>query len=916
MAPVSGHPASGMFRNAWLPLACLFLLTAVPLRAETLALPFDDAWQPDLQGAWTARLDSRGLLATQHPAVPSTKGSFALHRRTVHVPEDWQGSITLALYCSDDYAGTAPTPWPAGQTGRGFTGHRFKQVLVDTQLVWSADVADAPVSAGPPFISIPLPVNPGQTFQLGLLVYDTEASETVLHSDFYHGPAGETERAGAQDAFAFPTTVYWGDVQLVDAAGAPVPGRRPAEAMVLKRHETRWPMAPAAAGWSESTVRLAVDGAGLLPPEGFPLHFGVPFPPGKVRSLEGFRLQKPNGEALYCQKLPVALWPDESFRWVMVDLPVAPTLEAVDLVFKKDNAKAPRNAAVLDAKTQVLRAGDLVAAFGPGDPLHGVTVKSVPVLRSMTFAVTADGDRTPGTVQMIFTAAEGAAHSAITLLGSFEAKQHAYGNFSAQLATFERLPMLRLDFHFVNNTGAPLPLKSLEIALQLPAIPKDCAVNGTPMDVSRDFAHLSATPPALEGSPLDLEGPVYFTCDGLTAVVKDILARYPNRVTVQGDRLVLSLCSAEASPVVLNPGEQVSHEIWLGFGLQDPARFAAAVQRPPLLNNARYICRSGAVGPWADRLADDAPLRARLAAYDGKNWQAMGHALGLRDFTDQLHFSGPAAWAHNYTERLLGYWTAWCLTGDRAWYDRALACSNHLLDVAIVNGKTPEGDWAGALRGPGANHAGPPWPPGLRNTGFEQLYHWTEATQALQAEVDMADYVIRSKAGLNTTSARHHAAPLESILTAFRETGQADYQTAGTVRLAAINALLDRRRGVWLETYNDPTAPRTLPGPAGQLGRVLYAWYRETGDVEAAQSVVALADGFLEEADLTTLGLDAPGIAALLADAHDLTGDDAYAKAAETVRDAWNAAGAPVSVYDTLWLVTDAVLGGDAGATK
>lgn len=888
-----------------LGVAALFAARA---QSATLALPFDEDWQSEVQGAWTLSPDPRDLLAARHPAAPSAKAAFALHRRSVRVPDDWQGPVTLALYCSDDYSGVAPNPWPEGLRGRGFQGHRFKQVLIDAAVVWSADVADAPAVGTPPLIEIPLAVTAGQTFQLGLLVYDAEASETILPEDFFHGAEGQKDRAAAPDAFHFGTTVYWGDLQLFDTAGKPVPGRRPSEAVVIKRHAERWPLAPQAPGWPGDRVRLTVDDAAALPPEGFPLHFGIPFPPGKVHSLEAFRLQMPNGDALYCQKLPVALWPDESFRWVMVDLPATPAIEAVDLVFKKDSAAAPKTtAAKLDAKAQVLRAGDLAAHFGPGDLLREVTFKGAPVLQGIALGMATQGETIPGSVQMILSAADGAAHSAITLYGNFDGQDRPHGTFEAKIATFDRLPMLRLDLCLINDTGAPLPLQDLTLELALPAAPKECGVLGSPLDDTRRFEHLSATPPTWNGAALPAEGPVYFSFDTMTVVIKHFMERFPKRVAVEDNRLLLALCPAGNAPVVLNPGERLTHEIWLGFGLKDPARFADAVHRPPLLSHPAYFAQTGAVGPWPP-LAEDAPLRQRLAAYSGKSWSDMGHALGLRDFTDQPHFTGPGTWSHNYTERLLGYWAAWGLTGDRAWFDRAQAFGAHLLDVAAVHGKTPEGDWAGALRGPGLNHAGPPWPPGLRNAGFAVLYHWTDDTRALQALLGMADYCIRTKPGVNAPGARHHAAPLETLFNAYRASGEATYLDAGAERIAAIKARIDRRRGAWLETFNDPTALRPLPGPAAQLGRALAAWYGLTGDLEAAHAVVALADALREEAPLTALGADAPGVAAVLAAAHDLTGDPAYAAAQDTVRTSWNAAGAPISLYDTLWLVTDAIL--------
>lgn len=874
--------------------------------AQTLALPWDDSWERRDQGDWTLAVDARALAAMRHPDLPATRGNFALLQRAVRVPDDWRGSISLVLYCADNYHGVRPPDCAPGIAARVLPGRRFKQVLVDAAVVWSQDVADAVPQGDPALLRIPLPVEPGQTFQLGLMVYDADGTETTRPGDF-HCPEAESPPG----PIGFPVGVFWGDVQLLAGDAEAVPGLRPAEARVLRRHAARWPVPEGnTATFKGDRARFRVDGP-PPPAPGFPARVGVPLPPGRVAQAADFRLRAPGGAAIAARKSPTARWPDQSWKWALVEFTATPGLKEIDLHFQRDPARSPRVGLVLGGNAgDDLRAGELRLRAGEGNPFRDIAHRGKVVVEDLRLALQTGGVAAPGTVLDWSLGQVGAPDTAV-FDGVFDGQASRHGAFRLAVAGFADLPLLRLDCALTNDTGAPLSVQALTLEFDMPEPPSRAAYGGEALPLVGVLHQADARRLLLNGEPLAVPpGPHAIALDGLLVALPDLRTRYPKRITWDADSLQIDLCAAGDQPITLHPGERLSHTLWLGFDVPDAAAFAQCAQSPPVLVNRDYALSTGA---WDSlpALPPEHPLLAGLAAHAALDDAALGLGTGIRHHGAHPHFGGDGHWANNFTERLLGLWTAWALTGDRRWHDRARTFGSHLLDVGVVHGSAP-GMPAGAMRGPGRDHAGAAWSPVQRSTGLVAAWRETGDNEYRLAAERLASYCREESPGRGASGARHHAAPLETLGNAYEASEDPEWLDVAAGAVDAVWSRIDRRRGAWSEMQASWTHRATSPWHAAQLGRALFRWYRVSGDVEAAQAVVALADAVLWEPEgiappWAVAGADAPphapGRLALLAMAHDLSGDPAYADAIRSALADWLAAGAPVSPYDTLWML-------------
>ena len=317
----------------------VFLSVAPLLTGDTLAVPLEHAWTSTTSTQWVSRVDHRDLLAMRHPWVPSEEKGFALYSISIRVPKDWNESVALTFYCGDDYHTDAWRPDGSWLTASGFIGHRYKRVLINGDVVWQADVADPVVPGKSPRYTIPLEVEAGQVIQLGLLVYDSVPSTTVLPHDFYQSANGTLKRESDEDAENFYTTVYWGDITLVHNGAEPEQGERPVVQQIKTQHEKRWPLPHFGDGWTEKTVALKLDTVVDVPKVGFPVTAGIPFPVKQLDDIKNVRLQTADEKALYSEKMILGQWPDDSIRWVLFDFIAKPGQSRIDLAFTKDQAR-------------------------------------------------------------------------------------------------------------------------------------------------------------------------------------------------------------------------------------------------------------------------------------------------------------------------------------------------------------------------------------------------------------------------------------------------------------------------------------------------------------------------------------------------------------------------------------------------
>ncbi|MBI2421889.1 MAG: hypothetical protein HYV27_03585 [Candidatus Hydrogenedentes bacterium] len=873
-------------------------------------------WRLEAVGPWKARSDHRALLAMHHPWSASEAGNFSLAWRTITIPESWQEPIFLSFYQSDDYHGVKPDPDAGTLEAQGFIGHRFKRVLVDNEVIWNRDVADAVAPGTPAMECVALPVHPGQRFRLGLLVFDDTPSTVLLPEDYYRHPDFGTSRENDASAYSFRTSVFWGDLTLHTGDVTPSPEGRPSQQRMAAAHRERWPAPEPEGKAAPDKVRFRLDLGGPRLEPGFPLHMGIPLPEGAVSDPGDIRFQTAEGKAIYTQKRVLNTWRDGTVRWLQVDM-AAPNGDVAVLAFARDEARAPGGMEAEASPTGVRVKSAGISYEAPlGNFPHTLQYRNVPRFSELRVRAVVQGESLEAVPSVVQAQEDGPFSTTVLLEGTLEASMRSYGQFSLALTSFDGMPWLKGNFRLINTENDALAVSSLALLLPFATPPGVLRVGAGEVELPCTIEQRDAGAATVNGEPV-ADTLVVPAWEHGAVVIRNFAPLYPKRITINKEALEVDVVAGGSVPVIFTPGEAKTHEIWLALDRVDPVAFGKSVQSPPLLINAAYVAGTSAVGPAATVAAMPAIMGPLTAQYAGKSWQDLGFESGLRHFPGTRHLAQPDSWANNYNDRLGSLLAAWLLSGDRAWFDRACDLAGHVLDVVYIHADVPGNDWAGAMHGPGQNHVGPPWNPALRTSGLALYYSLTGDTAARDALLGTAEFCRRTKAGLRHLGSRHHAGPMDAIYNAYDQSEEPVWLDEGTARIQAMLGIADMRRGVWSEVFGSESYRAGVPWMSMQLAEPLYRWYMETGDVQAAQLLVALAEGFICE----QIAWDDPAQAAYyspaprqeakpefalqvlpaLFAAHELTGDTFFLDAAKQQWDAWCQTGTWHTALELFW---------------
>ncbi len=840
-----------------MPLLLFSVLVCLPSMTHAqraISLDLASGWEQRTQGAWRMRFDHRALLVMRHPWEESLKGSSASLYREVSVPPDWREPISLAFYCTDDYQAEGIVPDGSWLTAEGFLGHRFKQILVDGRVVWSADVADPCPHGTPDGLRIPLPVKPGQKFLLTLLAYDALDSRTLSDKDFYQpGESGKT-RQEDPNAFRFQTHIYWGDVALLEEGAEWTLGKRPSEKAVNAFHRDHWPLPPFAEPWAGPIILNVSKPAGI-PKEGFPARCGIPVHPGKVADVHDAILRA-DRKRIPANRTVSSQWPDDSVQWLLFDFPVYPDTNTVELAFVTEEKGGDASGQIKPLNPGIaVEAGEVRFNSLPDFMLDSVRFRETTAITHAHLTAVVEGEEIRAATESFSVIDEGPFRYTALTEGRIDNENRTYAHYRMYISAYNKLPYLLCRLQLINDTSKPLPLAGLRISFTFPENPSEPCVPSGPVGGEFTLRQISETDRRLNGAPVNPKSPFFVAWKGGAVAMRHFRELYPKSASLKDKTLVIDLVAAESSPIVFTPGEAKTHEVWLAFGDVEPAAFSAAISVPPVLQNPAYFCSTGAFGPAWTSDVFPALRDYTETAYSGKTWEDFGQKFGIRDFPDSPYFGGLPKWNNNYYERMLGLWSEWLISGDRAWFDRAFEVCRHVADVAIIRCDIPGKDWRGALHGPGENHVAGPWHPNLRTEGLAWFAHLTGEPDIDEAVVSAADYCIRVHAAMDNPSVRDHAGPLDAVYSAFALTGDPKYMDEEAVRVKRILEIMDVRRGAWAETHGSRVYKGNVPWMMAQLARPLHLWYRATGDVQAAQALVGMADAIVcENTDWDTPG--------------------------------------------------------------
>ena len=863
-----------------------------------------ETWRFVREGPWQDRRDRRGLRAVAYPWQISKTGEYALLLREVALPDDWNPPFTLTFFASDDYLvdDFRPTKGYANSCD-SYPGHRFKEVLVNDEIVWERDIADPSQPGATTDFALDLTphVTAGRPFRLGLRVRDRVGLDTPLDTDSYHRGVYEGERPGGTSVLA--TTAYWGDVtvwqgRLTTATVHP----RPTNDLVAKRHAARWPYGPAGSE-AQLPAELTLEASAQIPDIGAPVICGLPLPQGRVRDLKELSLLGPSGPVAW-QPEPLTTWSDGSLRWVRANLVVpGGTNPGTRYELRRE-----RTAPVPDHSVRVSREGNVVSLD------NGVLTLTMGQSRDrLVDTLTRNGadapqcDRLTGLVEWrdpsgatrLLTARwehlqilrAGPVRATAELRGHLTDGETVLGPFVFRADLFAGSPFLRATYRIFNGGDATAHLTLVRLAAGRHQTPRNTVADGVPPRSTAAYSHPTEGHRLVDSDALDLVQPTADTfaiidspnpqtrgretqtgpgrldgwiaaCDAagwIAASVRHFYQQFPKRLALTPEELRLDLFAAtgDIPAYECRPGEAKRHEIWLAVGVgaletESLAASVAAFQRPPRLFHPEWFCATQGLGYASPHTGEFQGVADHMAKVYGNVAPAkIGELFGFRDFGDGYYKQETPSYRNNYYDVMRGLFAEYMMSGDGRWFDRGEEATLHFMDIDQIHTCSGRPGQAGAnssVYTPHHNDAPGIWSAMLRPAGGLLTYWRLSGDEdAREAALLLADYIVRTNAGIGSASSRDHAGPLHSLTWAYDETHDPKYLDQALKLAEDVRRMLIPRRGTYAQSHGAHNYRGNVPWMDAQLAEPLYLLYRQTGRVWLAEMMVGLAESIIGE---------------------------------------------------------------------
>jgi hypothetical protein len=874
------------------------------MNASKYLLP--GTWRKKHTGPFSLRRDLRQLLVIEHPWQPSRAGQYGQWETRVAAPRDWQPGAPLfvSFYQSDNYSGDwLPGDWTGIQA---FVGHRFKQLLVDGQVVWEEDVADeefagakklgyrgAPGRSGyrDPYRLVEITALAREQFTLTLRVVDKVASTTPLPKDKYqrfswsaHDPRRVKDN--------FYTAAYFGDLHLTLAQQVV----RPQETAVTIRAGKERQVAIPKAG-----IPLALTAQGPLPAPGYPVRSGVPLPKGQVPAGSPFALRDAQGRSVPLIARETSHWPDGSVRWVLCEF-VARRRGRYRLV-PGSISSLPKQPVQVQKRGRSLKAGNglielkLARESGPG-VFAGLSGKGGLDLGAMDFQIKLNRvgwrDTFRAHRRRIVVEEADPLRAVLRLEGDMvDAQGQRFGPWQARLQLWAGLPYLLMDWRLVNQTDQAMAmLVDWSANLQLPdlsgaladfgpfapgfdredigvkamghhgggAIPRamplhpnsELSCRQERADQARLYRNTAwvATAPHAAGF-LNLNHPK----GGLVAAMRWFAEEFPKGMVVRPERLKLATLpeyeDALAWPhdrpfVRLGRGEakQQAFALWLHSG-KLAAGQAAAFNR----------CAQD-----APRLFDCAWFVGSAALDTGppRNAPALtGWAAEVAPVIERTGIDAPrlghreywdTAWSNDYRGRTHLGLLQYVETGDPRWFRYFDAACVHHREVDIIHFCPEHPEWVGASHAYGEDHTscGPMGNIGANCDGLLDHYLLTGDPDSLAAAKGFAERMLDCNAW--GRSAREVGWPLAQLSRWAGQTGDRRFRRKAGELMEIVRCYTEPRRGIFNEIHGCWSYRGVVPFMTGYLAFGLIRYHQLTNDPEALRLLRLLAGGLFAEA--------------------------------------------------------------------
>jgi rhamnogalacturonyl hydrolase YesR len=822
---------------------------------------------------------------------------------------------------TDDYDG-ATEPVTEGWLGQiNLPGHRFKQLLVNGEVAWQQDVADATDVALPTHFSVDLPesVKSGDTIRVAFRLLDVAGSMERLPGD--HRRVGDTDGIKEEDPWKFMTHLYVGDVTLAPAGEGVEAGAMPSVTGASKLHGERWPLASANLEGSLLPATLPLRHAPKCATT-VPLQTGIPFAMGAVTDPAHIQLTDSAGVVIPIAARTMDTWPDGSVRTAIVTALLPGELESVTLNVNPAAVAptTPEDGRRFEAATANDGSLQFTLAQGPRR------------VESATGILKIDGADAALYPESTETIDESPIHREVEVRGRIKSGETVFGRFVLRALTFAGQPVARLQFRVFHDLPGTRSVTRMALRLPWPGAPDTTVVSGASQSNGpASMAQYEAEKYRWNGAEADGQAAGWMALTGdagtLLALVRNFKDQYPIAATWDDSALSLELFSpTEAIPAYApHEGEAKRYEIWSGLwdhaqGAEALAAQAAWMQNPPGLFNPDYACATGAFGPAAPHDAARFPeLTAFMQKTYGEIPGTMFYTTGIRHWGDLPYSVEEGTWRNGYYDTQQGFFSEYLMTGDARWFNHLEASVRHIMDIDVCYASAEHPDWVGAIHGLySKDHStGDPWNPTQRMKGMLNYARLTGDRDARAAALGVADSALAAKRAIGAVSVRDHAGVLYALTSAYDETRDPRYLEGARALAHDAMKRIDPRRGTYAEIHGNYGYRGNVPWMVAQLMEPLYDYYRQSGDRAAAEAVVGMAESILAENRTRGVDGDVYGyshnphfkknstyhilIAPAVLYAYELTGDAEFLKQGRAMYKQTIAEGTVNSVMNCYW---------------
>lgn len=818
-------------------------------------------WEFTSHGNFLGHIDRRGLYQIRHPFEPAAAGDHGSAKKEVYLPESMKPPYILRFYMSDNIYGQDIHPKAAADVR---VGHRFNQVLINGEVVWSRDISVNTPLKDPEYFLVDITphVKENRKFNLSFRSWQAVDSSEENPGDFVRLGmyAGTTRTWETFPREKYASRSYWGDFAVYsgdpDLVERKVPAWEPE--ITVKNPHLAWKVNPA----ERVEILLKTEKQHLLSGEwAWPVSQGIPFPMGALDDVSGIMLVSPGGEESSADFTVMNRWPDGSLRWVLLDTLLPPGVHgnyrlSYGTRIESGSKVPPKNPVSVGTGSFRMENGLILVEWEnengrPDNLIVRLNGGKTIIKGQQPYMVSASGKNFSVAWEKREWISVSPYRAEMAISGKLIAEDgDTYGSCRLRIGMYAGSPLVRILYTIVNKRSEPVPGDQADEK----RIRESRGLAGSHRPVTATVASYGLRlllPSGVDGK--EAEGWITAgTSRGwVTGTLRYFRHIWPSGLSADSRGLDFKLFKPGDERMAeyrTYPGEAKTHEIWLALTEERPTKdncrkLAGLVETPPRFDSSGLVRESCVWGEMPVAGEDEnleiySLLIERVLAPYYNN--TLGGIRLYGGYDGGLNF---------YWNGLDSMYKLYAMTGERKWYDWAERSIRYYMDICTVHW-TPDGRFVG-----GKNRSADKF---FRVTLLHQYTHplfdhWNMTGDIdgltlgkANADLIMAnEHMVREAAV--SSYARAQGWPLIAMVRALQETGDSRYGEYAEKLVDIALGMMEQRRGARLQRHGSHSHFGIVPFVSAILASGLRHYHLWTGDERAAKALVQIAESIYAE---------------------------------------------------------------------